>query len=95
MEECLRDYNMTICVIYLDDLIVFADSFDEHMYRLNLVLKRLNQCNLKLSSKKCTFIQEKVVFLRHIVSADEIETDPEKIKKVREWPTPTNSDELR
>ena len=70
---------MTICVIYLDDLIVFADSFEENMYRLNLVLTRFNQCNLKLLPKKCTFIQEKVGFLGHTVSADEIETDPEKI----------------
>ena len=41
MEECLGDYNMTICVIYLDDLIVFADTFEEHLHRLDLVLTRL------------------------------------------------------
>ena len=95
MEECLGDYNMTICVIYLDDLIVFADSFQEHLYRLDLVLTRLAQCNLKLSPQKCIFIQEKIGFLGHIVSGDGIETDPEKIKKIKNWPSPKDTDELR
>ena len=86
---------MTICVIYLDDLIVFANSFEKHLYRLDLVLTRLRLHNIKLSPYKCTFIQEKVGFLGHIVSAEGIETDPEKINKVRNWPSPTNADELR
>ena len=71
---------MTVCVIYLDDLILFADSFEEHMYRLNLVLTGLKQCNLKLSPQKCTFIQEKVGILGHIVSADGKETDLTRLK---------------
>ena len=83
MEECLGDYKMTICVIYLDDLIVFADSFEEHLHRLDLVLTRLAQCNLKLSAEKCIFIQERVGFLGHVVSSDGIETDPAKIDKIR------------
>ena len=95
MEECLGDYNMTICVIYLDDLIVFGDTFEEHLYRLDLVLTRIAQCNLKLSPQKCIFIQEKVGFLGHIVSAEGIETDPAKIEKIKNWPAPTNADELR
>ena len=62
MEECLGDYNMTICVIYLDDLIIFSDTFEEHLRRLDLVLTRLKECNLKLSPEKCFFIQDKVPF---------------------------------
>ena len=95
MEECLGDYNMTICVIYLDDLIIFSDTFEEHLRRLDLVLTRLKKCNLKLSPEKCFFIQDKVPFLGHIVSENGVETDPSKIDKIRNWPTPTNADELR
>ena len=95
MEECLSNHNMTICIIYLNDLIVFADTFEEHLHRLDLVLTRLKQCNLKLSTEKCTFIQEKVGFLGHVVSADGIETDQEKIEKIKKWPSPSNADELR
>ena len=89
MEECLGDYNMTICVIYLDDLIVFADTFEEHLRRLDLILTRLEECKLKLSPEKCFFIQKRVHFLGHVVSEEGIETDPEKIDKVRNWPTPS------
>lgn len=95
MEECLGDYNMTICVIYLDDLIIFADTFEEHLDRLDKVLTRLKECELKLSPEKCFFIQEKVKFLGHVISKEGIETNPDKIDKIRKWPTPKNSDELR
>ena len=83
MEACLGDYNMTICIIYLNDFIVFADTFEEHLDRLDLVSTRLKQCSLKLSPEKCTFIQEKVRFSGYGISADGIETDPEKIKKIK------------
>ena len=95
MEECLGELNMTICVVYLDDLIIFSDTFEEHLYRLDLVFTRLKECNLKLSPEKCFFIQDKVPFLGHIVSKDGIETDPAKIDRIKNWPTPTNYDELR
>ena len=51
--ECLGDLNMKICVIYLDDLINFSDSFEQHMERLDRVLTRLSKCNLKLAADKC------------------------------------------
>ena len=95
MEECLGDYNMKICVIYLDDLIIFSSTFEEHLQNLDKVLTRLKECNLKLSPEKCFFIQEKVHFLGHVVSKEGIETDPEKIDKIKNWPRPNNSDELR
>ena len=52
MEECLGDYYMKICIIYLDDIIIFAKDFEEHLERLDLVLTRLKECNLKLSAEK-------------------------------------------
>ena len=51
---------MKICVIYLDDLIVFSNSFEQHLERLDIVLTRLQRCNLKLSPDKCYFLQERV-----------------------------------
>ena len=95
MEDCLGDYNMKICVIYLDDLIIFADSFEQHLERLDMILTRLRECQLKLSAEKCFLIQKRVKFLGHVVSEYGIETDPDKIEKVKNWPIPDNSDELR
>ena len=95
MEECLGDYNMKICIIYLDDIIIFAKDFEEHLQRLDLVLTRLKECNLKLSAEKCFFMQKSVHFLGHVVSERGVETDPDKIEKVKNWPVPKNADELR
>ena len=95
MEECLGDYNMNICVIYLDDLVIFADTYEEHLERLDKVLTRLHECKLKLAAEKCFFLQKKVKFLGHVVSERGVETDPDKIERVKNWPTPTNPDELR
>ena len=88
IEECLGDYNMTICVAYLDDLIIFSSTYEEHLEILDKVLTRLKENNLKLSPEKCFFIEEKLTFLGHVVSAQGIETDPSKIEKIKNWPPP-------
>lgn len=77
MKECLGDYNLKICVIYLDDLIIFGKTFEEHIERLQLVLTRLNECYLKLAADKCFFLQKRVKFLGHVVSGDGVETYPD------------------
>ena len=84
MENCLGELNTTICFIYLDDLIVFSDTFEEHLDRLEKVFDRLGSCNLKSSPKKCYFLQKRVKYVGHIVSSHGIEADPEKIAKVKE-----------
>ena len=95
MEECLQGLNTRICLIYLGDLIIFSETFEEHLERLDIIMKRLKDCNLKLAPEKYFFFKPKVNFLGHVVSGAGIETDPEKINKVQNWPIPSNSDELR
>ena len=95
MEDCLGDLNHTICVIFLDDVIVFSNTYEEHIERLSMVFRKLEEYNLKLSPKKCKFLQERVKYVGHIVSSKGVETDPDKIEKVINWPRPTNHDEVR
>ena len=95
MEQCLGDLNMKICIIYLDDLIIFSNSFEEHLERLETVFQRLRKCNLKLASKKCFFLQPRVKYVGFIVSEDGIATDPVKVEKVKNWPKPTCAEEVR
>ena len=59
------------------------------------MLTRLRECNLKLSADKCFFLQERVHFLGHVVSSEGVETDSDKIEKIKNWPKPSNPDELR
>lgn len=94
MQDILGDLNMKICLIYLDDLIIFSETFEQHLERLDLILTRLHEAHLKLVPEKCSFFKPKVKFLGHVVSADGVETDPSKIEKVQKWEVPQNADEL-
>jgi len=94
MDLALAGLNFDICLAYLDDIILHSKTL-EHLQRLEKLLQRLQEVNLKLKPSKCSLMQKRVVFLGHVVSGDEIATDPEKIKLVEEWPTPTNLKQLR
>jgi hypothetical protein len=89
METILQDLNLKICFVYLDDVIIFSDTYEEHLHRIDLVFQRLRETGLKLSPKKCSFFMPKVRYVGHVVSEHGIEPDPDKIEKVKSWPTPT------
>lgn len=95
MEECLGDLHLTYCFIYLDDLIIFSDTYEEHLLRVEKVLQRIRESNLKLSPKKCAFFMPRVKYVGHIVSADGVEPDPDKVEKVKTWPRPSTPEEVR
>ena len=83
------------CLAYLDNIIIFGRTFNEHLERLELALKRLKNANLKLKPSKCSFGQRSVTFLGHIISDKGISTDPAKLKRIQEWPQPRNQGEMR
>ena len=95
MENCFGDMNMQSCLIYLDDIVVFSRTFEEHVQRLSMVFERLIDAGLKLSPEKCKLFQNRIKYLGHIVSAEGISTDPEKIRCVQEWPVPQNVAQLQ
>ncbi|KAK3882385.1 hypothetical protein Pcinc_013251 [Petrolisthes cinctipes] len=70
-------------------------TFEEELGRLEEVLQRLRDANLKLSPKKCLFFQHEVPFLGHIVGKDGVRTDPLKVTAVKEWPVPNSVAEVR
>ncbi|KAK7884500.1 hypothetical protein WMY93_027623 [Mugilogobius chulae] len=87
--------NLKEVLVFIDDLIVFAPTLEQHEERLMRVLNRLKEFGLKLSVEKCTFFQTSVRYLGHIVSKNGIETDPDKVEALRSWPIPKNLKELR
>ena len=78
----------------MDDIIIFAKTVDEHLKRLRAVFDKLEQANLKLKPSQCKFFQERIEYLGHIVSKRGSETNPWKIKKVKNWSQPKNVTEL-
>ena len=95
MERVLAGLQCEICLVYLDDIMVFDQNFEEHMSRLSLVLDRVRQAGLKISPKKCDLFKKEVAFLGHIVGKEGISTDPKKIEAVSEWPRPKNATGVR
>ncbi len=95
MEKVLSKLTWKICLIYLDDIIVFSKTFDEHVENLRQVFERLRNANLKMNPKKCALFRKTVSFLGHIVSENGIATDPDKTDTVNNWPIPTNVKEIR
>lgn len=95
MEKCMGDINLKEVLVFLDDLIVFSETLEEHESRLLHVLNRLKEYGLKLSVEKCKFFQTSVRYLGHIVSQHGVETDPQKVEALKTWPSPRNLKELR
>ena len=95
MESCLNDLHLNWCIIYLDDVIVFAKMPEEHITRLEAVFKKISDTGLKLKPSKCEFFKKRIHYLGHIVSNKGIETDPEKIEAIVNWPGPCTVHEVR
>ena len=95
MEHVLAGLQWTVCLLYLDDVIIFSKTFDEHLERLGKVLSRLSEASLKISPKKCHFFQSEVTFLGHVVSKEGVSTDPDKIAAVKNWREPTTVKQLK
>jgi hypothetical protein len=95
MERVLRGLQWKSLVLYLDDVVIFGNSFDQHLERLEQVFQRLRVAGLKLKPKKCAFFQREVAFLGHVVNGEGVHTDPEKVRKIAEWPVPKNVHDIR
>ncbi|KAL0154049.1 hypothetical protein M9458_050649 [Cirrhinus mrigala] len=95
MERIFGDQSLHALLLYLDDIVIFSSTFDQHLERLEMVLSRLQTHNLKVKLKKCNFFQTEVGYLGHVISAAGVATDPEKIRAVAEWSRPNSVRELR
>ena len=77
-----------ICLVSLDDIIVFSQTFDDHLKHLNDVFIRRRSTNIRLKPSKCSFGCSEIEYLGHVVSRDGIRPDPSKINAVEELPIP-------
>ena len=94
MHDCLGDLNMNWCIVYLDDIIIFSDTKEEHLKRLEAVFQKLITAGLKLKPSKCHFFREEIEYLGH-VSGKGISTNPKKVEAVAKWPTPQTVYDVR
>lgn len=90
----VNDFN-EFATAYLDDIIVFSKTFEEHLRHVQLVLERLSSANLKINVEKSTFCKDELKYLGHIIGNSGIKTDPEKVQAIKELPPPKDVSGVR
>ena len=95
MESCMGAENLSSCLLYLDDIVIFSETLDQHIEKLDRVLKRLRECGLKVNAKKCDLFKSKIKYLGHWITGEGISTDEDKVSAVKNWPVPSSREELR
>ncbi|UYV70144.1 K02A2.6-like, partial [Cordylochernes scorpioides] len=95
IDSVLGSLKWNMCLCYLDDIVVYAPTFEEHLRRLQLVLSCIQKAGLSLNHKKCLFGSRRIKILGHLVDANGIHPDPDKVEAVSKFPRPRNISELR
>ena len=95
MQNCLGELNLTYALIYLDDVIVYSKTEDEHLVRLRAVLERFMENGLKLKPSKCNFFHTEINYLGHKVSAAGMELGTEGLKGIAEIAPPAMYTQVR
>jgi hypothetical protein len=95
MNYALRDVLGKKALVYLDDVIIFSDTFEQHLKDLREVFELIREAKLTLKFKKCQFLQRSVNYLGHVITAEGIKPDPAKIEQIKNYKIPASADEVR
>ncbi|VDH91422.1 Hypothetical predicted protein [Mytilus galloprovincialis] len=96
MSEALRGINWKSALVYMDDVLVFSRTFEEHLQHLTTLFQKLRETNLKLKPTKCTFAAKEVKFLGHVLSSkDGIAVDTTKTDADKTFHVPQNTTDVR
>ena len=95
MERCLGHKNFETVLLYLDDVIIYSKTYEDHLKHLAEVFEILIKYGLKIKPSKCHLLKPAVKYLGHVVSAEGVQPDPDKLAAVRNWPVPTTVKEVR
>ncbi|KAL0416074.1 UNVERIFIED_CONTAM: Retrovirus-related Pol polyprotein from transposon [Sesamum latifolium] len=95
MNQVLHGFLDEFVVVYLDDIVIYSRTLAEHVEHLRQVLARLREYELYAKVLKCSFAQETISFLGHIVERGHIRMDPKKVQAIEEWKPPSDVHDLR
>ena len=88
MNQVLKPFIGKFVLVYFDDILIYSKTEATHYNHVREVLAVLQANELYINLKKCSFLTDKLLFLGYVVSADGIHVDEDKVRAVREWPTP-------
>ena len=95
MQNCLGELNLTYALIYLDDVIVFSQTEEEHLHCLRVVFAHFLEHGLKLKPSKCHFLQDEITFLGHEISAEGMKPGTANLKAIAEMALPKMYTEIQ
>ncbi|XP_054818995.1 uncharacterized protein LOC129318287 [Prosopis cineraria] len=95
MNKIFDPYLDRFVVVYLDDIVVYSNTLEEHVEHLQIVFKTLRENELYVKKEKCSFAMEEVSFLGHVISHGCLKMDEKKVQAIKEWEPPTSVAELR
>jgi hypothetical protein len=94
MNKVFMEYLDKFVVVFIDDILIFSKTEEEHEKHLRLVLEKLRSNQLYAKFRKCEFWLTEVTFLGHVISAGGVFMDPDKVRDVLNWMPPTNVSEI-
>lgn len=95
LERALGPEVESFTNVFVDDILVISKSFEEHLKHLEIIFKKLKSANLVINKEKCEFLKSEIKFLGHIITAEGVATDPEKIDSIMKFPTPRNAKDIK
>ncbi|EXV01030.1 reverse transcriptase domain protein [Metarhizium robertsii] len=95
INSVLREYLDNFVVVYLDDILIFSKTLEDHKEHVHTILKTLQDAKLLVEPAKCKFHTQEVDFLGHTIRPNEIRMEKSKIEAVRNWPTPKNVKDIQ
>jgi hypothetical protein len=90
VNEILSEYLDVFCVAYLDDILIFSGTMEEHHKHVKLILQKMEEAGLILKASKCEFHTDRTEYLGYVISPSGIQMDHQKVRTVAEWKEPTN-----
>lgn len=95
IDNVMSPYLHDFTIAYLDDILIFSNSMEEHVQQVKKVLKKLREAKLQVKLKKCEFHVQETDFLGHRITQEGIQTEKEKVQAIQDWPAPKNLKELQ
>ena len=95
MTDTLQEHIEKFCHVYLDDIIIWSQTLEEHKQNCDTILEALCKASIYCNEAKSTLFATELCFLGHIVSGSRIRADPRKTDCIAAWPQPTTATNVR
>ena len=85
INKTLKEFVNNICIIYLNDILIYNENLTKHWWYVQMIFKRLRQFQLSVNLKKCQFDIKKIEFLKFIIFIDEVRMNLKRVRTIKEW----------